>query len=191
MATTIFTKSYQIAPISPQWTNDTSVNSEMSVNSETSLNYEFRRTWYAHAKGLCVHQNIIGNIAFYAGSECHIFKSIFPFYMLLIFLKISMTSLGLGNPSFKFHDFSTFSMPAWILISVLYKLFLRVKWNIQVELWSEMKSRALLRHTFLPAACFCGLQWQGNSVLPVACRVPYTSVLSSQRSPPTKEKNIS
>ena len=33
MATTIFIKSYQIAPISPQGTNDTSVNSETSVNS--------------------------------------------------------------------------------------------------------------------------------------------------------------
>ena len=40
MATTIFTKSCQIALISPQWTNDT------SVNSETSLNYEFRQTWF-------------------------------------------------------------------------------------------------------------------------------------------------
>ena len=33
MAITIFTKSYQIAPISPQRTNDTSVNSETSMAS--------------------------------------------------------------------------------------------------------------------------------------------------------------
>ena len=40
MATTIFTKSYQIVPISTQWTDD------ISVNSDTSLNSELSQIWY-------------------------------------------------------------------------------------------------------------------------------------------------
>ena len=75
----------------------------------------------AHAKGLSrVHQNIIGYVTFYVGPECLLpfffFLGTFPFSMTFDIFKDFHDFSRPGNQSFKFHDFSRFSMTARTLI---------------------------------------------------------------------------
>ena len=106
-------------------------------------------------------QNIIWNITFYVGPECNFFYGILPFSMAFNNLKDFHDFSWPGNQSFKFHDFSRFSMNSFCAKNILrnrFQVFRLTPWSksnqstplvIVIEIWKAPSSTNPFLHSVI------------------------------------------
>ena len=88
--------------------------SMINYGNSMTFKYPTLRTQRVSRMRNFAHQNIEGNIKFYVGLEC-IFYGKFPFSMIFDIFQDFVDFSRPENQSFKFHDFSRFSLTTWTM----------------------------------------------------------------------------